>query len=89
MTLFENQDHSHILGEDDIVSKNTLMAELGVSKSTIQRWMRSDGFPYIRFRNYIGYSIPEVLKWLKDIGYGEPRVIARFKAEAKKAKNRE
>jgi hypothetical protein len=85
MTLFRQNDDTFIVGEGDLINKKELIAILGVSKASIQRWMRI-GMPYTPYKNFNGYEIAKVEAWLKEQNYGNPQLIRRWREENKRMK---
>lgn len=63
--FFRAVDGSFIDGENDILSKCELMHMLGISRSSVQRYMRQ-GLPYVPFdNNTTGFNLLEVQAWLE------------------------
>jgi len=85
MTLFQTQDNNFVIGEGDLINKKELAIRLGVSRASIQRWMRL-GMPYTPYRNFNGYEIRKVEAWLQEQNYGNPQLIRRWREENKRKK---
>jgi len=83
--LFRTENGDHIIGDDTLICKRELMEILDVSMVTVQRYMRK-GMPYTRYANFVAYNPEEVLAWLKEQNYGDPRLIAKFKRITKRKK---
>lgn len=81
MTTFQKSDGSFVLGEQDIINKRQLAEKLQVSTQTIQRWQRQ-GMPVIQFSNFNGYEVDKVMQWLKEHGYSNYELMAKWRAES-------
>ena len=86
MAVFEKQDGSFVLGEDDIINKKELMDWLGLSRSTIQKMMQK-GLPHTRFRNYVAYNKYEIETWLEKNNYGPPELMAKWNRKKQEDRN--
>lgn len=77
MALFRMVDGSFLDGETDILSKLELMTITGLSRSTIQRYMRQ-GLPYTLFdNNKAGFNLMEAQDWLSRNKALPPRTLQK------------
>ena len=66
--LFKLQNGDYLISEGDILTKNEMCEALGISVSTLHRWMRK-GMPFTQFSNQKnGYVLAEINQWIKETG---------------------
>jgi len=82
-TLFKTNTGDHIIGDNTLICKRELMEILDVSMVTVQRYMRK-GMPYTRYKNFVAYNPTDVLAWLKEQNYGDPKMISKWKKLTRK-----
>lgn len=74
-TLFYANDGTIYISDGDILCKAELQAALGISRATVQRWMR-EGLPCTRYaNNIIGYDLAAVREWMNKVGYTTKKIM--------------
>jgi len=85
MALFQNIEGTYLVGEDDLLCKRELMSVLGVSRSTVQRWMKK-GLPYTAYRTNTGFILTDVQEWLAKEGYAPADLTKIWRSRLRKEK---
>ena len=49
----------------NILTKKGLSELFGVSRRTIERWMKYEGLPYLKMRRLVRFEKEKVIKWMK------------------------
>ena len=52
--------------QSPFMDRNTIMKTLGISKSTLQRWMSKEGLKYYKVSRRVFFKTKDFDKWLEE-----------------------
>lgn len=83
MAIFKTDAGDYYVSEGDILNKRELVAVLGISRATIQRWLRK-GLPCVHYaNNLLGFDLKAVEAWLKEQGYPPKNLMKEWHRQKK------